>query len=99
MFIFSCQNAPENAFRVFSLNFTISESFHLLFTRSFVIFELTSCVVQRDVRLAEMLTVKKFGAVFNLPAGGYAAGIVGIILALLAIIVFPPDMDLQGKFC
>lgn len=46
-----------------------------------------------------MLTVKKFGAVFNLPIGGYAAGVVGLLLALLTILVFPPDMDLQGKFC
>lgn len=45
-----------------------------------------------------MLTVKKFGAVFNLPVGGYIAGLLGLILALLAIIVFPPDIDLQGKF-
>lgn len=45
-----------------------------------------------------MLTVKKFGAMFNLSIGGYVAGIVGILLALLTIIVFPPDMDLQGKF-
>lgn len=44
-----------------------------------------------------MLTVKKFGAMFNLSIGGYAAGVVGIIVALLTIVVFPPDMDLQGK--
>lgn len=44
-----------------------------------------------------MLTVKKFGAMFNLSIGGYAAGLVGIIVALLTIVVFPPDMDLQGK--
>lgn len=45
-----------------------------------------------------MLTVKKFGAVLDLSIGGYAAAVVGIILALLTIVVFPPDMDLQGKF-
>lgn len=44
-----------------------------------------------------MLTVKKFGAMFDLSIGGYVAGVIGIILALLTIIVFPPDMDLQGK--
>lgn len=45
-----------------------------------------------------MLTVKKFGAMFNLAIGGYAAGVAGLILSLLAITVFPPDLDLQGKF-
>lgn len=44
-----------------------------------------------------MLTVKKFAALFNLSYGGYAAAVIGVILALLAIVVFPPDMDLQGK--
>lgn len=44
-----------------------------------------------------MLTVKKFGATFNLSTGGYVAGLVGIIFALLTILVFPPDMDLQGR--
>jgi len=42
-----------------------------------------------------MLTVKKFGAVFNLSTGGYVAGLIGIIIAILTITVFPPDMDLQ----
>jgi len=42
-----------------------------------------------------MLTVKKFGAAFNLSTGGYVAGLLGIVLAILTIIVFPPDMDLQ----
>lgn len=44
-----------------------------------------------------MLTVKKFAAMFNLSYGGYASAVIGVILAVLAIIVFPPDMDLQGK--
>lgn len=44
-----------------------------------------------------MLTVKKFAAMFNLSYGGYASAIIGVILAVLAIVVFPPDMDLQGK--
>lgn len=44
-----------------------------------------------------MLTVKKFGALFNLSIGGYAAALVGIVLAVLTIVVFPPDMDLSGK--
>lgn len=44
-----------------------------------------------------MLTVKKFAALFNLSYGGYAAAVIGIFLALLTILVFPPDMDLQGK--
>lgn len=45
-----------------------------------------------------MLTVKKFGTVFDLSIGGYASAVIGIILALLTIIKFPPDIDLQGKF-
>jgi hypothetical protein len=45
-----------------------------------------------------MLTVKKFGAMFDLAYGGYAGGLIGLIFALLSIIVFPPDIDLQGKF-
>lgn len=44
-----------------------------------------------------MLTVKKFGAVLDLSIGGYASGVVGLIVALLTILVFPPDLDLQGK--
>lgn len=44
-----------------------------------------------------MLTVKKFGAMFPLSIGGYVAGFAGVIFALLTILVFPPDMDLQGK--
>lgn len=46
-----------------------------------------------------MLTVKKFGTVFNLSYGGYVAAMVGIALAVLTIIVFPPDMDLSGMHC
>ena len=45
-----------------------------------------------------MLTVKKFGAMFDLSIGGYVSALVGIVLAILAIVVFPPDIDLQGKF-
>lgn len=44
-----------------------------------------------------MLTVKKFGAMFDLSIGGYIAGLAGLVLAALTIIVFPPDMDLAGK--
>lgn len=44
-----------------------------------------------------MLTVKKFGAVFNLSIGGYAAALIGLILAIITITVFPPDIDLAGK--
>ncbi|KAG5677516.1 hypothetical protein PVAND_007271 [Polypedilum vanderplanki] len=41
-----------------------------------------------------MLTVKKFGALFNLSIGGYFAAFVGIIFAVLTIFVFCPDIDL-----
>ena len=34
---------------------------------------------------------------FNLSIGGYAAALIGILLAILTITVFPPDMDLAGK--
>jgi hypothetical protein len=45
--IFSPKNAHESVFsRVFLLYFTFSDDLHLLFTRSFVIIELTSRVVQ-----------------------------------------------------
>jgi hypothetical protein len=43
-----------------------------------------------------MLTVKKFGAIFNLSYGGYFAAIIGIILAIVTIVVIPPDIDLAG---
>jgi hypothetical protein len=44
-----------------------------------------------------MLTVKKFAAVLNLSIGGYIAALIGFILAILTIVVFPPDIDLAGK--
>jgi hypothetical protein len=44
-----------------------------------------------------MLTVKKFGALFNLSIGGYASALVGLVLAIVTIFVFPPDIDLAGK--
>lgn len=44
-----------------------------------------------------MLTVKKFGVVFDLSIGGYIAAVLGLILAILTIQVFPPDNDLAGK--
>ena len=44
-----------------------------------------------------MLTVKKFGAAFNLSYGGYFAALVGIIIAVVTIVVIPPDIDLAGK--
>lgn len=44
-----------------------------------------------------MLTVKKFGAHFNLTIGGYVAALLGLILAILTICEFPPDIDLAGK--
>jgi hypothetical protein len=45
-----------------------------------------------------MLTVKKFGLMFDLSIGGYVSAFVGLVIALLAIVVFPPDIDLAGKF-
>lgn len=45
-----------------------------------------------------MLTVKKFGLMFDLSIGGYVSALVGIVMAILAIKVFPPDIDLAGKF-
>lgn len=45
-----------------------------------------------------MLTVKKFGLVFDLSIGGYVSAFVGFIISLFAIVVFPPDIDLSGKF-
>lgn len=45
-----------------------------------------------------MLTVKKFGLAFDLSIGGYVSAAVGLVIAFLAIIVFPPDIDLAGKF-
>lgn len=44
-----------------------------------------------------MLTVKKFGAVLDLSIGGYVSALIGLILAVLTIVVFPPDIDLAGK--
>lgn len=44
-----------------------------------------------------MLTVKKFGAYLDLSIGGYIAALIGIIFAILAITVFPPDIDLAGN--
>jgi hypothetical protein len=97
--LFLAKNAPESVFACFLLYFTFSDSFHLLFTRSFVIIELTSSVVQLASAKDEsrMLTVKKFAAVLDLALGGYAAGVVGLVFAYLAIDIFPPDFDLQGK--
>lgn len=43
-----------------------------------------------------MLTVKKFGAILDLSIGGYIASCIGLILAVLTILVFPPDIDLAG---
>lgn len=45
-----------------------------------------------------MLTVKKFGAVLDLSIGGYVSALVGIVLAVLTITVFTPDIDLAGKW-
>jgi hypothetical protein len=44
-----------------------------------------------------MLTVKKFGAAFNLSYGGYFAALVGLAIAIVTIVVIPPDIDLAGK--
>lgn len=41
-----------------------------------------------------MLTVKKFGAAFNLSYGGYFAALVGLVIAVVTIVVIPPDIDL-----
>lgn len=50
------------------------------------------------IKSVKMLTVKKFLFTLDLSFGGYAAGLFGIIWALLTIFEFPPDLDLQGKF-
>jgi len=44
-----------------------------------------------------MLTVKKFGAAFNLSYGGYFSALVGLVIAVVTIVVIPPDIDLAGK--
>lgn len=45
-----------------------------------------------------MLTVKKFGGFLDLSFGGYIASLIGLIIATLTILVFPPDIDLAGEF-